>query len=163
VQELLIRIQNLLYNYQQRKSWLKAIEVSTITQNTKLISSQKQEKVKQVNALPTISIKEQEWLKEVETYAKATISNNNFNASQLYMQMNMAEQTFRRHLRKITGMTAVKYIKELRLQEARELLENKKYSTIQQVCYAVGISTPKYFSKQFKERFGKNPSEYLST
>ena len=32
---------------------------------------------------------------------------------------------------------------------------------ISEVAYAVGFSTPKYFSRCFKDEFGITPSEYL--
>ncbi|MCP4441240.1 MAG: response regulator, partial [Aureispira sp.] len=161
VQELLIRVQNLLYNYVQRKNWFKTEGLELISSPQQKTAQPKTQQKELEEAIPSISIEEQEWLKEVETYAKTGIGNRQFNATQLYLFMNMTEQTFRRHLRKLTGMTANKYIRELRLQEARKLLEQKKYSSIQQICSSIGFSTPKYFSKQFKERFGKNPSEYL--
>jgi AraC-like DNA-binding protein len=108
-----------------------------------------------------LSLEDQDWIKLVEIYTLENIDNNHFNAGQFCLQMNMTERTFRRKLKRITGMSPVKYIRELRLQMARGLLENKKYNNIQQICAAAGFSTAHYFSKQFKARFGKTPSTYL--
>ena len=58
-------------------------------------------------------------------------------------------------------MTPTQYLKELRLQEARRLLEIRKYSSVKAVSYSVGYRDVKHFSKNFKKHFGKNPSELL--
>ena len=40
-------------------------------------------------------------------------------------------------------------------------LLKKKTISISEVAYATGFSSPKYFTKCFKEEFGCIPSEYL--
>lgn len=158
--ELLAQVANSLYNYHQRSSW--QVEVSD--ESTAVLDVTTQETISEENdELDTIdlSLEDQDWIKTVETYTLENISNNHFNVAQLYLQMNMTDRTFRRKLKRITGMSPVKYIRELRLQMARELLEIKKYNSIQQICTATGFTTTHYFSKQFKARFGKTPSTYL--
>jgi len=46
------------------------------------------------------------------------------------------------------------------LYNARDMLDRKQKKTVSEVAYAVGFSTPSYFSKLFKDRFGRSPSEY---
>jgi signal transduction histidine kinase/CheY-like chemotaxis protein/ligand-binding sensor domain-containing protein/AraC-like DNA-binding protein len=156
-EELLVRTKNLLYNYHQRKLW----QIEQEQQDKEVLSIDQFQDRKTIEQ-PKISEEDQFWIKEVATCVQGNFSNNNFNATQLYLDMHMAEMTFRRRLRKITGLTGNKYLKEFRLQEARKLLEQKKYNTIQQVCYAVGFSDPQYFSKQYKARFGKPPRSYFN-
>jgi AraC-like DNA-binding protein len=146
----------LLYNYHQRKLW----QVEQTQPNKEALSIDQFQDNKAIEQ-PKISEEDQLWIKEVAACVQGNFSNNGFNATQLYLDMHMAEMTFRRRLRKITGLTGNKYLKEFRLQEARKLLEQKKYNTIQQVCYAVGFSDPQYFSKQYKSRFGKAPRGYF--
>ena len=69
-------------------------------------------------------------------------------------------QLFRR-LKKLTGLSPSEYIKEYRLKKAYELLENKTYDSVKAVSLSVGITHRTTFNTQFKERFGKLPSEYL--
>lgn len=151
MEELLAQVSNTLYNYHQRKTW--QLELDPEEENN-LISTE--------DSTPTLSLEDQEWIKTVEDYTLKNLSNSSFNVSQLYLEMNMTDRTFRRNLKRITGMSSVKYIRELRLQKARELLDIRKYNSIQQVCAAVGFGTPHYFTKQFKDRFGKLPTDYLT-
>jgi signal transduction histidine kinase/CheY-like chemotaxis protein/ligand-binding sensor domain-containing protein/AraC-like DNA-binding protein len=155
-EELLVRAKNLLYNYHQRKLW----QIEQQQENKEDLSIDQFQDSKAIEQ-PKISEEDQNWIKEVAACVQANFSNNSFNATQLYLDMHMAEMTFRRRLRKITGLTGNKYLKEFRLQEARKLLEQKKYNTIQQFCYAVGFSDPQYFSKLYKNRFGKTPRDYF--
>lgn len=162
--ELLAQVANSLYNYHQRKSWqLEASDEVTESLSKKEDQDNSPNLSEEVILEKTLdlSLEDQDWIKNVETYALENISNNHFNATQLYLQMNMTDRTFRRKLKRITGMSPVKYIRELRLQMARELLEIKRYNSIQQICAATGFTTTHYFSKQFKARFGKTPSAYL--
>lgn len=75
--------------------------------------------------------------------------------------MNLSERQLRRKLKQCTGLSPNQYLREIKLQKAFRLLEDRTYSTVSEVCYAVGLSTPKYFTKIFVERFGKLPTEIL--
>ncbi|MBL4648204.1 MAG: response regulator, partial [Aureispira sp.] len=116
-EELLARTKNLLYNYHQRKLW----QIEQTQPNKETLSMDQFQDNKAIEQ-PKISEEDQLWIKEVATCVQGNFSNNGFNATQLYLDMHMAEMTFRRRLRKITGLTGNKYLKEFRLQEARKLL-----------------------------------------
>jgi len=107
-----------------------------------------------------ISNQEVAWLKEVEKAIKAEISNEDFNVEMLAQKMLLSKRQLERKIQKITGCSPAKLIKELRLQEARQILEAGNYASLAEVSYAVGIKTPSYFSRLFKKRFGKSPSKY---
>lgn len=65
-------------------------------------------------------------------------------------------------VKQLTGLTLNQYIKEVRLNRARDLLVNPEITTsVKQVAYSVGFKDTKNFSRNFKKRFGKSPSEYL--
>ena len=67
-----------------------------------------------------------------------------------------------RKLSGILGMTPSEFIKERRLITAAQMLSQGKV-IVGEVCYRVGFSSKSYFSRCFKERFGKTPSEYSNT
>lgn len=58
------------------------------------------------------------------------------------------------------GMGVAEYIKTRRLQKARHLLEEGDYS-VTQVSDMLGYCSICYFSSEFKNQFGKNPSDYV--
>ena len=53
----------------------------------------------------------------------------------------------------------MEYIRDYRLKKAKQLLKTNQFS-ISEVCFQVGYSDRKYFSKLFKERFGNPPTFY---
>ena len=65
-----------------------------------------------------------------------------------------------RKMSALTGMTVKEFIRDIRLQKAAELLEQKQLN-ISEVAYAVGFSDLSHFRKCFREKFGMNASEYL--
>ena len=48
----------------------------------------------------------------------------------------------------------------MRLQRAKQLLEQDA-GTVSEIAYMVGFNNIPYFSKAFREAFGKPPSEFV--
>ncbi len=72
-----------------------------------------------------------------------------------------SERSLYRKVKANTGLTLNQYIKEFRLRKARALLENRQVMTVSEAANAVGFNYLHNFTNNFKERFGKLPSEYL--
>lgn len=53
------------------------------------------------------------------------------------------------------------YIKDYRLDYAKDLLENSDLN-ITEITYKIGINSRSYFSKLFKDRYGISPKDYMS-
>jgi len=57
-----------------------------------------------------------------------------------------------------TGTTPIRYLIDIRLEKAKELLENGWDGSIQEVAREVGYDDAYHFSKLFKKHFGVSPS-----
>lgn len=62
-----------------------------------------------------------------------------------------------RKVKALTGLSPVEMLRKARLSRARHLLQTSEMS-VSEVAYAVGFTTPSYFSKCYKEEFGEKPS-----
>ena len=93
-------------------------------------------------------------METIETH----IADENFGVEELNVSMGMGARQLYRKIRALTGRSPVKFIRLIRLQRARQLLE-KKSGNVSEVAFQVGFSSLSYFSKTFKEEFGKLPSE----
>ena len=71
----------------------------------------------------------------------------------------VSESTLLRQLKRLTGLSPVQYVQEVRLEEARRLLESRAYNSIAQVAAKVGYEDARSFARSFKQRYGKLPSE----
>ena len=58
-----------------------------------------------------------------------------------------------------TGDTPIRHLINIRLEKAKELLENGWEGSIQEVAMQVGYDDVFHFGKMFKKRFGVSPSK----
>jgi AraC-like DNA-binding protein len=73
--------------------------------------------------------------------------------------MAMSRTTFYKKFKSLTGMAPVEFVRDMRLQRGRQLLDAGT-NNVSEVAYSVGFSNPKYFSTCFKEKYHVSPSEY---
>lgn len=149
-EELLARIENLLVNYRNRQA---APEQKPDLQ----LPPAETEEVDLA-----LSASDQKWLEQFETYLLKNLSSDILSVSLLAQQFAMSESTLLRQLKRLTGLTPVQYIQEIRLDKARHLLENRTYDSIAKVASEVGYIDPRSFSRLFNKRFGKLPSDFIS-
>jgi signal transduction histidine kinase/DNA-binding response OmpR family regulator len=104
---------------------------------------------------------DQQWLKTVEQNILKNIGDSHFTISRLASDMHISERQFQRRIKSYTGLTANLYIREVRLYEAKRLLESRVVTTVAELAYKVGFEGPDYFSRLYLERFGHRPSAHL--
>ena len=110
----------------------------------------------------TVSIEEEiEWLQDFEALCLKHMDNVNLSIKTVAEDLAMSYSTLWRELKRTIGMTPNQYLQEIRFREARKYLEERRYSSIKRVAYAVGFKDVRNFSRNFKKRFGKYPSEFL--
>jgi AraC-like DNA-binding protein len=70
----------------------------------------------------------------------------------------MSPSSFRQHFRAITGTSPLQYQKQLRLQEARQLMLNRNVDA-GTASGLVGYESPSQFSREYSRLFGSPPRE----
>ncbi len=103
---------------------------------------------------------DQSFIQKAIDYIIANISNNNLNVEGLAVAMNMSHSNVYRKIKGLTGKTIIEFIRMVRLKQAIKLMENKKF-TLAEIAYQTGFTSPAYFTKSFKDQYGKPPSEYI--
>ena len=74
-------------------------------------------------------------------------------------QVNLSSSAFSRRFRELTGRSPYQFVKETRLERARELLLERRLRVID-ISVAVGYASMSHFTKEFRARFGTTPREY---
>lgn len=97
---------------------------------------------------------------DIDTYIQEHITED-ISGKDLAEITGQSERSLYRKVKANTGLTLNQYIKEYKLRKARALLENKQVMTVSEAANAVGFNYLHNFTNNFKERFGKLPSEYL--
>ena len=88
------------------------------------------------------------------------LGDSDFGLEQLLTEMNMSKSTLYRQLKSETDMTPSDLIRSVRMKRACEMLISHK-KTVSEVAYAIGFSTPKYFTRCFKDVYGMTPTDYI--
>lgn len=74
----------------------------------------------------------------------------------LAASVHMSPSTFRQHFRSLTGMSPLQYQKQLRLQEARQLMLNEDLDA-SSTAVRVGYESASQFSRDYSRLFGAPP------
>ena len=85
---------------------------------------------------------------------------NDLTVEDLASSVGMTRGHLYKKMMTITGKGPADFIRTIRLKRARQLLDESGMQ-IAEIAYAVGYSSPKVFSRNFKAEFGVTPSEYL--
>jgi len=137
---LLIRINNLL---QSRENLRKVFQRSVSLEPSDIAVTSVDEKF-----LATL-------MKSIEE----RMSDEEFTISSLESQLGLSHSTFYRKIKTLTGQSGQEFLLNVRIKRAHQILSEKKGIRVSEVAYIVGFSSPKYFTKCFKEYFGYSPSE----
>ncbi|MCM1502681.1 MAG: response regulator [Bacteroidales bacterium] len=103
--------------------------------------------------------RDEDFLKKLEEVMAANISNADFGVPELEKALFMSRSSLTRKIHGLLDQTPVEYIRHRRLAVAAKMLRDSNCRK-SEVCYAVGFRSPSYFSKCFREVYGKNPAEY---
>ncbi|MCB0586947.1 MAG: AraC family transcriptional regulator, partial [Phaeodactylibacter sp.] len=77
----------------------------------------------------------------------------------LCRELHLSSSQLQRKLNALTGLSPVKFIRHIRLNRAREFLNDPSRS-ITSIAFDTGFNDPDYFSRVFRQEFGKTPTEY---
>lgn len=73
-------------------------------------------------------------------------------------ELGLGHSQFYRKIKALTGYSPVELMRRLRLERARTMLADTD-RTVSEISYAVGFSTPAYFTKCYREQYGQTPTE----
>lgn len=144
--ELLVRIRKLLELRQQlRQHYLSVAGLADSAAPRKNI--------------PAIPDLEDQFIIKIRKIVEANIDNGNFDVELLCREMAMSHSQLHRKLAALTGFSATKFIRYIRLNKAKELLQNQALS-ITAVAFDAGFNDPSYFGRVFRQEFGVSPQEW---
>jgi len=78
---------------------------------------------------------------------------------ELAQRVNLSYSRLRHVFKAETGMTPARYRKALRMQKAKELVE-ETFLSMKEIMTSVGIKDKNQFARDFRRAYGLTPSEY---
>lgn len=100
-------------------------------------------------------------MKRIMKSVNENLSNSDYRIEQLSIDAGVSRAQLYRKLREITGVSASDFVRNIRMEQAVRLLQEKKVN-ITQVAYIVGFTNEAHFSTVFRKHFGVSPSEYFN-
>jgi signal transduction histidine kinase/ligand-binding sensor domain-containing protein/CheY-like chemotaxis protein len=97
----------------------------------------------------------------VTRYIESNLDSPTLSVEDLCKHVYMSHASLYRKIVDLTGETPVEFIRSIKLNKAADLLERSNMK-ISEIGYAVGFTTPNYFTRAFKAKFNVSPSEYAS-
>lgn len=92
-------------------------------------------------------------------YIEANYTNAELNLNMVAEYVNFSPNHLSAIFSQETGKTFIKYLTDLRLRKAKELLRCTSMRA-SEICEAIGYKDPHYFSYLFKKNVGMSPMEY---
>lgn len=86
------------------------------------------------------------------------LSDENFSIEEFGKEIGMSRSQFHRKLKALVGKSASLYLRSVRLNKAKKMLEEGQ-GNIGEISYETGFSSPSYFTYCFKEEFGYPPRD----
>jgi len=100
------------------------------------------------------------FIKKLTKVVEANLANENFGVKELAEKARMSRSQIHRRLKSINNQSVSQFIREIRLNKAKEMLQDD-LGTVAEIAYKVGFGSPTYFIKSFHDYFGYPPGEFI--
>lgn len=107
----------------------------------------------------TITSLDEEFVSKAIKLVEDHMSDSDYSVETFSSDLNMSRANLYKKMMSITGMGPHEFMRSLRLKRAHQLLERSQ-KQVSEIAYAVGYSSPKRFSENFKAEYGMTPSEF---
>ena len=105
---------------------------------------------------------EQSFITKMNDIIKKNVQDPKFSVEDLADKLGVSRVQLYRKVKAIIGINISDHINNVKLEKAAELLKSNEMN-ISEIAYALGFSSPNYFSTAFKNKFGISPKEYKSS
>jgi len=109
----------------------------------------------------TIPSADAEFLKQVEATVSLHMGNPQFGVENLASEVGLSSRQLHRKMRALTDMSTSGFIRYLKMKHAEALLKSHA-GTVSEIAYKVGFNEVGYFTKVFRQVFGKTPTAFQS-
>lgn len=140
------------------------LRINNIIENRKRIKSEFQSQTIEESRQKTPQTApnpDEEFLRKSIDCVYAHLNDADFDRDAFANEMGASASTLYNKLRSITGMNVTSFIRDIRMKEAKRIVQEEDDLRVSDLAYRVGFKDPKYFATCFKKEFGIQPSEYI--
>ena len=132
--------------------------IKNLIANRKLLKIVFGNDAQQVLTVPVAQSAESQFVEKFRTIIQANLGNSELNVETISHEMGISRAQLYRKIKSITGISPNDIIREARMKRADRLLETTDKS-VSEIAYEVGFSSPSYFTKCYREFFGRTPNK----
>ena len=111
------------------------------------------DRVDQIDATP-----KNEYILRAQLYIQSHL-NEKISLKEVAALLHLNSSYFSRLFKKETGESFIEFVTRIKMEKAKELLDNSTKS-VEQIAIEVGFDSKSYFFKTFKQQFGMSPKSY---
>lgn len=112
------------------------------------------------NSFVTVPPQDEALLESLFNKLEEKFHDADFDVDDCCREMAMSTSQLYRKTVALTGLSPNLLLKEFRLEKAKELMKKQHYS-ISQITFDSGFTSPSYFTKCFKQKYGLLPMNYI--
>jgi len=143
VEELLLRVRNLIASRTALRKQYERRVVAIPTEELDLHSA------------------DELFLEKARGAVNQNLADQTFDVASLAKVMFLSEQTLRRRLDALAGVTPAVFIRRIRLDYVHQLLEKRVVTMVNEAAFSVGFRSAGYFSRLFRSYFGYSVQDLL--
>lgn len=98
------------------------------------------------------------FIEKISELIQKNIDNEAYSVAELARDMMISRQHLNRKVKNHTNQTLTEFVRNYRLEIAKELLQKNKEMNVSEISRAVGFMSVSYFTRCFKKRYGNNPT-----
>ena len=110
--------------------------------------------------ITTLSEPDEKFITLLMDYTDKVWNDANLKVDHFCKPLGRSKSQLYRKMILLTGQSPNTFIKEYRLKESLKCIQ-KRVGNISEIAFTTGFSSPSYFTKCFKKKFGFIPAEYL--
>jgi signal transduction histidine kinase/ligand-binding sensor domain-containing protein/DNA-binding response OmpR family regulator len=113
--------------------------------------------VQKIKDKPGLHPLDEKFMNKILNVIEIHLSEEEFSIEEISGEVGMSRAQIYRKLKALTGKSPSLFLRTIRLNKAKEMIQSKELS-ISEISYKVGFASPAYFSRCFKDEFGYPPS-----
>ena len=110
-------------------------------------------------SISVLDLNTEKFLKSLMDYFEKEWNNPALTVEKLSVGLGLSKSQANRKLRSLTAKSPNQFVQEIRLQKSLAAIK-LNHKTISEIAYDSGFTSPTYFSRAFKKRFGISPKEF---
>jgi signal transduction histidine kinase/DNA-binding response OmpR family regulator/ligand-binding sensor domain-containing protein len=98
------------------------------------------------------------FIRKLKEFINDNLSRSDLNGDVIGAHFGLSRIHLYRKLKALTDVSISEFVKNIRLEKGFELVKEGRLN-VSEIAYEVGFTSPSHFSRSFKERYGKSPSQ----